>query len=348
VTDRNQRPAASCPICGDEASYVLTTEDHHYGIPGQFDLYGCRGCRHHFQYPIPTESELMGYYGDDYYAHQPPGIAWPRLGWRHPRGLAMAHYYRVCLGYRHATPRPNPLLALVGWWLYREQGEALAPRWVPNGIACDFGSGSGGTVARWRNFGWRAEGIEISQRAVELGQKAGLNITQGSIEELERRPEAYDFIGSHHCVEHVSDVCSLFRAFYVALKPGGTLAVEVPSADAAAMHVYREAYYYLGLPLHVHLFSRRSLESLAVRNGFANAVAKGINHSSTHARSWLASRDIRKGKSRPQYTSYGLMARAFAKVPALGSILRSIPNKRGDCLVLVCNRPAAGCSVSRA
>jgi hypothetical protein len=59
----------------------------------------------------------------------------------------------------------------------------------------------------------------------------------------------------------------LFRAFRAALKPGGTLYVEVPNGDAMSVKRHGENAYYLGAPVHVHLFSRRSLAILAERAG---------------------------------------------------------------------------------
>src|SRR5262249_40966691 len=69
-----------------------------------------------------------------------------------------------------------------------------------------------------------AEGIEVNAKAVEAGRSAGVQVDHGSIDALENRPCRYEYIMSSHCVEHVSEVRRLFRAFFHALKPGGILA----------------------------------------------------------------------------------------------------------------------------
>jgi 2-polyprenyl-3-methyl-5-hydroxy-6-metoxy-1,4-benzoquinol methylase len=339
MADHEPELTGMCPVCGGSASLALTAEDYHYGNPGRFKLYCCDDCQHRFQFPTPEESELLRYYPKEYYSFQPPQSDFTPRGLRHRGVWLTAHYRRLCRGYRHLELFPNPLLAFLGWWLIGKDRDLAAPRFIPGGTLCDFGCGSGSSVAVSQYFGWDAEGIEVSEAAVAAGKSAGLKITQGSIEALESRCGAFDFIGSHHCVEHVPDVSRLFRAFYTALKPGGTLVIEVPNADSAALHIYGEMYYYLTLPVHIHLFSHRSLDLLAARSRFTNITTKAISHWFSHAASWLLGRDVRKGRASPRFNSHTKWARVLARVPSLASFLRSTGDQRGDCLVLVCNRP---------
>lgn len=326
-------------MCGASASLALTAEDNHYGNPGRFNLYRCDDCRHHFQFPIPDETTLSGYYPKDYYSFQPPQVDLRPRGLRHRGVWLMAHYCRVCRGYRHLKLFPNPLLAFLGWWLVGKDRDLATPRYIPGGTLCDFGCGSGNEIAAFQYLGWDAEGIEVSEAAVATGKSVGLQITQGSIGTLESRSGAFDFIRSNHCVEHVSQVLRLFRAFYTALKPGGTLAIEVPNADSAAFHRYGTLYYYLGLPVHVHFFSRRSLNLLATQCGFTNVTTTTISRWFSFAESWLAGRDVRQGRVPPRFDSHTKWAKMLARVPSLASYLRSKGEQSGDCLILVCNRP---------
>jgi SAM-dependent methyltransferase len=340
--DAKSAGLSTCPICGEEARFALSAGDYHYGNPGRFSLYGCRACRHHFQDPMPDAAELAGYYPQGYYAHQPPETDLRPRGLRRRGIWLMSHYLRLCRGYRHLGAWPNPILALLGRWLIGSRRSSRAPRYVTGGTACDFGCGAGAGVAWLRYVGWQAEGIEFSAGAVAAGRKAGLTITPGSTEVLEARPAAFDWIQSFHCVEHVPDVGRLFRAFFHAMRPGGTLAVEVPNADSRQMRIYGEAYYYLTLPVHLHIFSHASLGQLARQSGFADVRIQTWSAWASQAESWLLRRDLRRGTASPRFGTHGPGMKLLATLGSLGGFLMSRGGVRGDCLTLICRRPPDG------
>jgi SAM-dependent methyltransferase len=338
IAHERQRPLTPCPVCGAGASFVYSAEDHHYGNSGAFDLYGCHDCRHHFQHPIPTQEELSRYYPKSYYAYAPPPADVTLRGLRY-RGLwLIAHFCKLFRGYRQPGLLPNPLFAFIGWCLIHKRKEFF-PRYPAEGTACDFGCGSGSEVVVLDHLGWKAEGIELSEQAVTSARRVGVTISRGSIEVLESRPGAFDFICSSHCVEHVIDVTRLFRAFYTALKPDGILVIEVPNSSSAGMQRYRDKWYYLSLPVHVHLFSPDSIKLLAARNGFAEIMTRTISTSYMHAASWLLERDILSGKASAQFNTHAGWSVAFAMLACVRGFGQSIGSQRGDCLILSCRRP---------
>ncbi len=339
--------AAACPICGGSAALAYTAGDYHYGIPGRFSVHRCGQCQHLFQWPMPSEDELGWYYPGEYYSFQPPTVdARPHALRR--RGLGpLAHYAGLRRGYRHLRRFPNPLLALLGWRLARLRPDIVLPRFVAGGTLCDFGCGAGANVAVMQYLGWNASGIDASATAAAAGRRAGLNIIEGSAEVLECRPEAFDAIVAAHSVEHVPDAARLFGAFYTALKPGGTLAIEVPNAAAAALALYGQYYYYLTLPLHVHIFSPSSLRLLAQRHGFTEIATRTASRWRTHAASWLVRRDVERGKVAAQFKNHPRWQNQLARIPALIGYLRSLQSGRGDCLQLVCRRPAEPGALNR-
>lgn len=335
---KQPRPAPPCPVCGASASFGYSARDYHYGNSGAFDLYACHECRHRFQHPIPTQEQLLRYYPTDYYAYgPPPGDLTPR-GFRYRGVWLIAHFCRLFKGYRQPGPFPNPFLALLGWCLIRKRHEFL-PRYIDGGTACDFGCGSGLGVVALNHYGWKAQGIEISEQAVASARSVGVTIIHGSIEELESRPGAFDFICSSHCVEHVPDVTRLFGALYLALKPDGICVIEVPNGCSTGMKRYRDKWYYLTLPVHLHMFSPTSIKLLAARTGFAKITTKTISSWSMHAASWLLERDILDGKVSPHFQTHPWWPMAFARLACAPVFLQSSWRHRGDCLILRCRRP---------
>jgi SAM-dependent methyltransferase len=333
---------AECPVCGDRANIAIRAEDHHYGNQGTFNIHRCSGCGHMFRTPLPSGEQLASYYPEDYYSFQAPETELSPRGLRHRGIWLVVHYARLWRGYRHLRVVPNPLLASLGWLMVRKCQDLMVPRYVGGGTLCDFGSGSGSRAAVMQYLGWNASGIDISESAVAAGRSAGLKIVQGSTEVLESSPDTFDVILASHSVEHVPDAERLFRAFFTALKRGGTLVVEVPNAAAAALDVYGKYYYYLTLPVHLNIFSPRSLELTARRHGFSNIALKTPSYWWTHAESWLVRRDSQRAGGLPRFNSHKKRDRLLARVPSLRGFLRSLGRLRGDCLQLVCRRPAEG------
>jgi SAM-dependent methyltransferase len=208
----------------------------------------------------------------------------------------------------------------------------------------DYGSGTGNAVAFAQYIGWTAEGIEINASAAKAGREAGINVDHGSIETLENRPGRYNYIMSSHCVEHVPDVWRLFRAFFAALKPGGVLAIDVPNGDSVAAERFREFYYYLGMPVHVHLFTPASIRLLAHSTGFVDISTATYRHWNTQAESAVLIRRSQNGRSVSAFRSHGKWEGFLGRMNSLPTYLRSRLRSRGDCLVMTCVKPLLSAS----
>ena len=205
----------------------------------------------------------------------------------------------------------------------------------------DFGSGSGQAVAFARYLGWKAEGLEINPRAVEAGISAGVSVDHGSIDALENRPCRYEYIMSSHCVEHVPEVQRLFRAFFHALKPGGILAIDIPNGNSAAANRFMQFSYYLGMPVHVHLFSPSSIRLLSEASGFVNTAVATYSRWYTQVESAiLLGRSRRKESTPKQFHSHGFLEALTGRIKTAPMYVLSCLLSRGDCLVMICRKPA--------
>ncbi len=329
-----------CPVCGTLAGFWASAPDRHYGNAGLWDVYRCSACGHLFQYPIPSEEELAHFYPKTYYAYKE--VAAPRMhcySWVH-RGMLRHHYLKLCRNYKHLKVSGNPLLAFLGYLRLRRPLNYDAPLFIPGGKLLDYGAGSGSTVKYATEVGWDAMGIEFNRDASEAASRNGINVKWGSIELLEKSPEMYDHIMSSHCVEHVPEAMRLLRAFFSSLKPGGHLTLDVPNADAFAVSLYGAYYYYLGMPVHVNLFSKRSLLLALESCGFIDIRVATYSPLYTQRESLLlAKRWLPKIEPTVSFHRQGLARRALASLLALpGWMLSRLPG-RGDCLVVRCQRP---------
>jgi SAM-dependent methyltransferase len=206
----------------------------------------------------------------------------------------------------------------------------------------DYGCGTGNEVAFAQYVGWTAEGIEINSNAAKAGRDAGISVDHGSIETLENRPGRYDYIMSSHCVEHVPDVWRLFRAFFAALKPGGVLAIDVPNGDSLAAERFKELYYYLCMPVHVHLFTPASIRLLAQSTGFVDICITTHNRWYTQIQSAVLRRHSRhKGLACVRFPLHSPWECLLGSIRCLPTYILSQTQSRGDCLTMTCIRPAS-------
>jgi SAM-dependent methyltransferase len=249
------------------------------------------------------------------------------------------HYLKNHRGYHHLTVSRNRILGWLGLLLSSRPLCFDAPIFQPGGTLLDFGSGSGQGVAFARHLGWEAEGIEINAKAVEAGRSAGVQVDQGSIDALENRPCRYEYIMSSHCVEHVPEVRRLFRAFFHALKPGGILAIDVPNGNSAAAKRFMQFFYYLGMPVHVHLFSPTSIRLLSESTGFVNVALATYSRWYTQAESAILLRGSRKDSLPKQFHSHSIWEGFLGRLKSIPTYVLSCLRSRGDCLVMTCKKP---------
>jgi SAM-dependent methyltransferase len=330
----------ACPICQQSAEFWCQARDHHYGNPGIWDAYRCPHCRHIFQYPVPTEEDLLQFYPTTYYAHQPAVTDFTPRGLRHRGVWLKLHYLKYFRGYNHLRVSANPILACLAFFLNHKPLHIHEPVFQPGGILLDYGAGSGDQVAFAQYVGWQAEGIEINLYAAKAGSDAGINVHHGSIDILEGRTNRYNYIMSSHCIEHVPDVWRLFQAFFKALKPGGILAIDVPNADSTAAERFTKFYYYLGMPVHVHLFSPHSIGLLCQMTGFIDLRMATYSLWHTEVESTILIDRLQKGKpDQVGFHSHSKWQGFFGSLKSLPIYIRSRIQHRGDCLVMTCMKP---------
>jgi SAM-dependent methyltransferase len=332
----------SCPICLKPAYLWCQARDHHYGNQGVWDVYRCSHCQHTFQCPVPKEEQLLHFYPDSYYAFQPPETDFVPSGLRR-RGIWLDLYYRKYFrGYQHLRVSNNVILATLGYFLHRRPLHFDTPNFQPEGVLLDYGSGTGTTVAFANYLGWAAEGIELNSDAANAGQEAGIPIDHGSIQLLEERANRYNYILSSHCVEHVPEVRRLFRAFFEALKPGGILAIDVPNGISIAAERFKEFYYYLCMPVHVHIFTPSSMRLLAREAGFIDISTATYSTWYTQAEAAILKRQSQHRKTLYQrFDSHDKWERLTGKLNSLSTYLLSRMGDRGDCLIMNCRKPVS-------
>jgi SAM-dependent methyltransferase len=139
----------------------------------------------------------------------------------------------------------------------------------PSGTVLDVGSGLGVFPARMRDAGWTVTALDPDARAIahldELGI-AGLRADFLTVEP--ERLGRHDLVTFNKVLEHVADPVAMLTRARAALRPGGTVYVELPDAEGAAGDPdgpAREEFFVE----HLHVFSMASLCLLTRHAGLA-------------------------------------------------------------------------------
>lgn len=210
----------------------------HYGIEGSWDYQRCQTCRVVFLNPSPTQEFLSNAYDDSYYSYQE--FAAPK---------AWKTWLRRAIGYN---------LGVTG-----------DPPFASPGRVLDIGCGSGEFLFKMKQAGWETHGVELSPKAVEIGNtRHALNLQAGTLAQAKLQPAYFDYVRLNHSFEHILDPHETLTLIYRYLKADGRLFIGVPNVDGWVARLFGRYWWNLGPPVHPFNYSRSTLERLLVEHGF--------------------------------------------------------------------------------
>ena len=123
----------------------------------------------------------------------------------------------------------------------------------------------------YRTLGWETRGVEINPSAVEAARARGLDVAQGTIEDIAPPPGGFDLVLLNHVLEHVTDPLRVLRRARLLLAPAGRVRVVTPNAASLGLALFGSCWFPLDAPRHLCLFDGRTLRALAERAELAVA-----------------------------------------------------------------------------
>lgn len=200
-----------------------------------FPMRRCRPCGHLYVASAISEQSLSQAYEKDYYAGETATV---KTGYD--------DYLR------------NSDKRLRGFDLrLREMERYIAPP----GRTLDFGCAVGLCVKAAQSRGWDAIGYDRSEWAASYGRETlSVNVVSGDLPAF--GPAEFDLITLWDCIEHLADPRGTLIKIRSWLKPDGILAVSTVNSSSLGAKLAGKSWRHVAPPLHLHLFSAKSLQIL--------------------------------------------------------------------------------------
>jgi SAM-dependent methyltransferase len=244
-----------CPICGGRnLRHIITAPDYESGS-GEYGIDECADCRSAFTNPRPVEEELPKLYA------QRDTTDFPNMGGlvRRLRDFTIDRY-------------------LAGQLDKKPMGG--------NGAfeALDYGCGDGALVRGLVRYGRKrghtphVTAVDFHETAPPAIASAAPAVTYVSNAAWHNNPGQYDAIFLRHVLEHHPQPLRLLGDLAAALKPDGTLHIEVPNRRSVWAGIFGRCYFGYYLPRHLYHFARASLGGVLRRAGFRQAAVRLAHH----------------------------------------------------------------------
>jgi SAM-dependent methyltransferase len=243
------------------------------GKPGEFCLVKCSECGLHYLNPRPAEA--AEYYGEGYQPHidgVPKVRSRPRRVFRRLKEDTELAVLRNWLGYPPSTGKRFWKKALLLPFFIRfklhERNWGKLP-YEGSGEILDVGCGTGRYLEWMREKGWKANGIDMSEAAVEKARQKGLDARAGDL--LDGSPWAkgsFDVVTMWDVIEHLSAPAPTLRVIHGLLRPGGRLLVATPNIDSVPARLLGTYWMPLEMPRHLTCFSPSTIKGLLEKTGF--------------------------------------------------------------------------------
>jgi SAM-dependent methyltransferase len=230
--------SVGCCICEtDDATPIAVGEDFEYRTSEDtFLAMRCNNCGLVYLNPRPSLDELSRIYPQNYHAFE---------------------FNEERFGFVYKVRRRLEARRMLSWC--RDLGD--------DARIIDVGCGDGFHLRLLRDFGkpgWKLEGVDSDDRAVMAAVRDGLQVHQGTVEQLELPEASYDLALLIQTIEHVADPPAVLRAVRSLLKPGGTLVIVTDNTDSPDFRFFKGRHWGgYHFPRHWNLFNDESLRALA-------------------------------------------------------------------------------------
>jgi 2-polyprenyl-3-methyl-5-hydroxy-6-metoxy-1,4-benzoquinol methylase len=263
--DHELESVSSCTACnGSLVPFLSGVRDTTFSnVDGDWNLARCARCGSLGLTPRPSE-HFIGKAYETYYTHVASSDG-PKLSSFRERLVDRWTDHGVSA--RSLTDRAlAPVLRLM---LLAGDFRGLDSAKRPLSII-DIGCGNGAFLARAKRRGHNVLGVDNDAQAVAAARALGVPCEVLKPEQLvPRYGSQFDLVTASHVIEHVHAPRVFLDHCFALLRPGGTLWLETPNADAWGRRMYGRYWRGLEAPRHLCIFTPRAIREATKAAGFA-------------------------------------------------------------------------------
>ncbi len=253
-----------CLLCGNEGVPLYQDlRDRFFGAPSIWSLMQCPKCELVWLNPQPVMSDIDKLYAG-YYTHQLVDSSKKKLA--SLRKAVKARILQDQFGY--PVNAQGGLLSQILSWIGPLKeivgGSIMYLKASERAHLLDVGCGNGRFLVQMRELGWEVMGVEPDSEAVRIAkERFGLDVFQGTLEEVKFPDNSFDAITMNHVIEHVPDPIGLLAECRRILKPVGKLVMVTPNIQSLGRCLFDEYWRGWEVSHHLVLFSPKSLRACA-------------------------------------------------------------------------------------
>ncbi len=221
-----------CPVC-ESASFSSFLSCQDYTVTQEtFEIVTCENCDFKFTNPRPDEVTLPKYYqSEEYISHSNKNNSLIHLVYKQARNFTIRKKVK--------------LINRIG----------------KKGTVLDVGCGTGEFLSACKSDGWKIEGVEPSQVAVNQLVTLLKQGVYNAIFDIVHENLA-DVITMWHVLEHVPDLNKTIEKINALLKNDGTLIIAVPNYPSYDAAIYKELWAAYDVPRHLYHFDKNVMKNL--------------------------------------------------------------------------------------
>ena len=133
------------------------------------------------------------------------------------------------------------------------------------GRMLDIACSTGMLLDIGRKEGWKVEGIELSQWAVDLARKRGHKVQTKKLEDMHFKENSFDLITMFGIIEHVPDPLAFLGEVKRIIAPDGLVVITIPIGNAFKEKVMKKDYYCLQ---HLTYYTPQTFRMALLKAGF--------------------------------------------------------------------------------
>jgi SAM-dependent methyltransferase len=248
-----------CDLCKiSDADFLFDGKDRLYGCDGVFTYVRCKNCGLVYMNPQIHPEEIGKLYPENYAPHRPK-----KAGGDECEKSFGARIKKI--------PALAALLNAKRKFLGRAQiASGVLKKLNRHSRVLDVGCGYGQFLNRIRSeTSCEVYGVDIAPEAAAAAKEYyGIDIFTGTIAEAPFSKGLFDMITSWWCLEHVPNPSEVLQKMCSLLKCGGLCVIGVPNIDSFNGRIFKDKWYHLDCPRHLHLYSPNTITKLLDKAGF--------------------------------------------------------------------------------